>query len=88
MNMPRRHYSHSYSFLATAAVAIPMMLTLWASTTPASADVLGPGGSGMPDNFGAISGSVEAGGTITNGDLIALDFTAVYTMEVVADSSR
>ena len=71
-----------------AAIALVATSLLWASTTPASASPVLPGGTVTPDIFGSISGSVLATtGTVTLTS-VPSSFTSTYIEEVVADSGR
>jgi hypothetical protein len=55
---------------------------------PASANLLAPAGTVVPDAFGAIAGPVLATITKTVPSALPNDFTGTYTEQVVADAGR
>ena len=63
-------------------------LGLIALATPASATLIAAGGSGNPDTFGTISGTVVATTGLQTLTATGGVFTSTYTEEVVADSGR
>jgi hypothetical protein len=74
--------------LSVAAIAFVAASALWASTTPASANPVLPGGTVTPDLFGAISGSVLASTGTVPLTSVPASFMSTYVAEVVADSGR
>ena len=71
-----------------AAIALVAASLLWASTTPASANLVLPGGTVTPDLFGAISGSVLATTGTVPLTSVPPSFMSTYVEEVVADAGR
>jgi hypothetical protein len=74
--------------LSVAAIAFAAASVLWASTTPASANPVLPGGTVTPDLFGVISGSVLASTGTVSLTSVPASFMSTYVEEVVADSGR
>jgi hypothetical protein len=71
-----------------AAMALAGASLLWGSATPASANLVLPGGTVTPDLFGAISGSVLASTGTVSLTSVPASFMSTYVEEVVADSGR